>query len=441
MNNAHHRCLRLIRVLAAAVCLCGGGFGAVVCGQALDMPGGEGVVTNTPSLAPLFSTTPVALPPRLASTSQLAGPPPAGSASAEPLLAWGPIDFRPHLFYSLSYGNGLQATPGHQSNTLINEIDPGMLFRLGDHWTLNYTPTLRFYSSKLFQDTWDNSVLLAGQTESRNWTVGFSQSYVSSSQPTVETASQLDQETYSTTLNATYRMSTALSLELAGNQSFQFVGQGASGEQLSDWRTWSTMDWLNYQFGPNLGAALGAGFDYDNLSVGADMTSEQVQGRITWRAGKKLSLMASGGMQDRQFLGTGVADFVAPIFSLSAQYQVFEQTLLTLTASRTVSPAFFQNQITESSLVSVGLQQRLLGRLHLAVTTTYGTTSYQTTTAGPVSSIASNFDTTSLNVTLSTTFLRRATASVFYQLSYFTSASAIYDYSTTQIGVAMGYGF
>src|SRR4029077_20225898 len=129
----------------------------------------------------------------------------------------------------------------------------------------------------------------------------------------------------------------------------------------------------NYQFWPNFGAAIGAGFEYDDVSVGPNMTSEQLQGRITWRAGNKLNLVLSGGVQDRQFLSSTVPDSVTPIFSLAAFYQLFEPTTLSLTASRTVSPAYFANQTTESTTVSAGVSQRLLKRLLLSVNGTYGT--------------------------------------------------------------------
>ena len=56
------------------------------------------------------------------------------NSTAQNLLSWGPIQLRPHLLYRLSYGNGIQSRPGEQSKTFINEIDPGMLFDIGEHW-------------------------------------------------------------------------------------------------------------------------------------------------------------------------------------------------------------------------------------------------------------------------------------------------------------------
>lgn len=420
------------------------GFRRAAMGQDL---GQEGFQTQTetnfvsPAEGPVF-TNQAPLAPRLSTSgSQLAAQPAVAAVSAQPLAQWGPVGVRPHVFYSLSYGNGLQALPGQQSDTLINEIDPGVLFQVGDHWTLDYTPTLRYYSSRLFKDTFDNSVVLAGTTTYRDWTFGLSQSYVSSSEPIVEAAAQLDTETYATAVTATYQISTPLSLQLAANQNFQYLAQNVPGEQLTDWKNWSTLDWLNYQIDPAVAAAIGVGFEYDNLSLGPDMTSEQYQGRITWHPGSKLSCVLSGGLQDRQFLVSGVPDLLTPVYAFTVQYQLFEPTALSLSASRVVSPSFLENQITESTLVTGGIQQRLLGKFNLSVTGSYGSTTFQGSAPTPGPTIASNFDTTSLNVALSTVFLRRATASIFYQLAYFSSGSAIYNYTTTQVGMTLGYRF
>ena len=248
------------------------------------------------------------------------------------------------MLYRLSYGDGLQASPGQQSKTVVSELDPGLLFQWGNHWTLNYSPSMHFYSSRAFRDTFDNAVSLTGSMSYEDWSFGLSQSYASSSDPIIETASQLDQETYSTGLNATYQMGSQTSLQLGASQNFRFIDSTVPGEQLTDTRSWATMDWLNYQFWSRLGAAIGVGFGYDNLAVGTDMTSEQLQGRITWLVVNKLSFVLSGGAEDRQFLAPGVANLISPIFSFSAQYSPFEVTTLSLSASHTVSPSFFSDR-------------------------------------------------------------------------------------------------
>jgi hypothetical protein len=396
--------------------------------------------TNLPPPLPpaALETAPAS---RLAGTSQLAPASALPLSPVPPLIHWGPLTLQSHLLYSLSYGNGLQATPGQQSKTVINEIDPGIFFQWGNHWTLDYTPTLRFYSSRAFRDTFDNAVTLTGGTTYEDWSFGLSQTYASSSQPIIETGSQLDQETYSTGLSATRQLGSQTSLELGASQNFRFVDQTVPGEQLTDTRSWSTMNWLNYQFWPRFGAAIGGGFGYDNLAVGSDMTSEQLQGRITWRVVNKLNFVLSGGAEDRQFLAAGVPDLISPIFSLSAQYSLFEVTTLSLSASRTVSPSYFSDQVSESTSISAGLHQRLLGKLSLDLSGGYGTSIYHASSTAPVAADISNYDTTSFGARLSMPVLKRGTVAVFYSVNYNSSGAATYNYTTTQVGLQLSYRY
>ena len=113
-------------------------------------------------------------------------------------------------------------------------------------------------------------------------------------------------------------------------------------------------------------------------------------------------------------------------------------------ASESVSPAYFQGNVTDATTISASLHQRLLGKLYLDVSGAYSTTSYHTTTAGAAN--ASNFDVTSLNINLNSILLRRINAALFFQENFLSSSSraataALYNYSTTQVGLSLGYRF
>jgi uncharacterized protein (PEP-CTERM system associated) len=346
---------------------------------------------------------------------------------------------RPHLLYRFLYGDGIPARPGEQLKTAINEFYPGIFLGMGSRWNLDYTPTLRYYSNNHFRDSLDHAVSLYGANTFQDWTLGFSQGYVSSSESLAETASQTDQEAFSTAINATYKINSAMSLELGAIQDFTFVDQTQPGAPLTDSRIWSTMDWLDYQVSPKLAAAIGLGFTYDSLSAGSDMTSEQIQGRLTWRPGEKLSVSLSGGFEDRQVLNSDSSDLITPIFGISALYQLLEPTTLSLGASRVVNPALFVNQVTETTSISASLRQRILKRLFLDLSGGYAQNSFHETAFG--FNLARQDDLTFFNVRLSTTFLKRGTAAVFYQTSEDTSTDSNFDFSSTQVGFELGYRF
>ena len=127
--------------------------------------------------------------------------------------------------------------------------------------------------------------------------------------------------------------------------------------------------------------------------------------------------------------------------SVAAQYQLFDTTMLSLSGTRSVTPSYFQNASTEATSINAGLRQRLLGKLFLNVGGGYGTTAYHGTTRGPLGNGLGDYDTTSFNVSLGATLLKRVTTSAFYQLSYNSSGSALYNYTIRQAGLSLAYQF
>jgi hypothetical protein len=379
--------------------------------------------------------------PRITGTSQLApvapGFPTAGLNEA--LVDWGGAHLHPHFVYRFSYGDGLQAQPGEPSKTIIHEVSPGLLIQLGTHWTLDYTPTIRSYSSSRFHDGVDHSVSMSGNFSSEEWTFGISQGYGWSSAPLVETASQTDQETFSTALSAGYQVNSKISLSFGVNQSLRFLGQSAQSEALSDSRDWSTMEWVNYQIWPRLSFSLGAGGGYTDVQIGTDMAFEQLQSRIHFVPGTKLDLSINAGFEDRQLLDSGLPDLINPIFGLSVQYHLFDPTTFSLAASRAVSASYFQHQVTETTGFSASVQQRLLQQLYLSLSGGYGTSDYVTTQAGTDVNRSDTY--VSFSASLSMSFLKRASASIFYSVSDNTSRESNFSYSNTQIGAELGYRF
>jgi len=374
---------------------------------------------------------------------------------------WNFLTFRPHVFYTFLYGNGIESSPGQQHNSIVQQLAPGMLIDLGDYWTLDYTPTLTFYSDKNFRNTLDHAVQVNGGFAYRDWVFGLSQGYTSSSDPSVEIGGQTGDQTYNTALNASWQLNSKLSLLLGANQNLNYIGNvnGSTNfaSNLTDSRTWSTMDWLDYQFWPRLTGGLGVGVSYINVSAGTDSLNEQYEGQINWRATDKISFQLSGGLEDQQYLNSGSSDLLTPIFNASIQWQPFEQTRLTLAASRTVSQTYFENQTTENTGVSADLNQRLLGKLYLDLSGGYTKTKYVSSASfGEIGFGTGRSDGYySFNARLTCPFLKRGTLAVFYQYSdnsstqtgflqyyqtVFTAENA-YAYTSHQIGVQIGYQF
>jgi hypothetical protein len=353
----------------------------------------------------------------------------SGNLSEEAPFRWDPVNLRPHAFYRFISGTGIPSGSNYVS-TLIQEVSPGILINVGSHWTLDYTPTLRYYSNKQFRDTVDQNVILNGGTTYQDWILGFKQSYNSSSTPLVETGTQTDQKTWLTDLTASYRFNSKMTTDLTLDQNI------VSADAFTSYREWSTLDWLNYQFWPRLDTGLGAGFGFVNVDTGSNMAYEQFQARVRWRATDKISFQVHGGLEDRQFLGGNVGDLINPIAGVVIEYQPFEVTKLSLTVDRTVAVSYFQDQVTEDTAIIGDLNQRLLGRLYLDLSGGYHTVKY----AG-ASDAGRQDDYCSFDVRLSCPFRKRGTAAVFYQYSDNSSTAAGFTFSSSQVGFEIGWRF
>jgi hypothetical protein len=222
-----------------------------------------------------------------------------------------------------------------------------------------------------------------------------------------------------------------MSVDLGLNQYFL----SPSGFQSS--KEWSTLDWLNYEFWPRLTAGVGAGLGYVNANP--NMVFEQLQGRVGWRATDKISFQVNGGAEFTQVTDDSSNPLVNPILGASIQYQPFEQTKLSLGASRVLNPSYYDNQISVVTSVNGDLRQRLLGKLFLDVSAGYNWNNYTSLVSGVPANAAVDYY--SVNVQLSTTFLKRGTFAVFYSYSDNSTTQAGLSYTSNQIGFNIGYRY
>ncbi len=361
------------------------------------------------------------------------GPSSVAPASIQDLLHWGPIRGHLSLNYRWSYGDGIQSRPGQTSKSAINEFTPGLAFDIGNHWRLTYSSTLLGYSSASFQNSVGQSVSLSGGTTYQDWSLGLSQGYSSSSQLLVETGTQTEVESFSTGLSAAYQINQKTSLQMGVSQAIQSAQKFTSSSQ------WSTMEWLDYQFAPRFSGALGLGGGYVNVSAGADNAFEQLQARMNWKLGEKLTVSLNGGVEYRQFLGSDAAALVSPLYGLSVSYLLAETTTLGMGVQHAVTTSLFQSQVIESTSVTATVRQRLFKKLSLEVSGGFGTSSFGATTSGLLVNREDNL--TQFSARLSAPFLKRGTAGIFYRSNENGANQSGFSLSTTQVGVELGYSF
>ncbi len=416
---------------------------------------GQGILAPLPTIPGESSTAPAAnavtagITTGAASDTQIV---PQGTAATLPgskevmdFLTWGAVHAKTHVTYQLLYGTGVLSSPGERSDTATQTINPGVLFALGPHWTLDYEPSLRFFSDKSFHNTVDHSLSLNGTTTYENRTLGLFQNYSRTDEPMVETGGQTGAQTYSGGGSVSYQFDNKWSLDVDAGVTLSFVDQtkdtGSSNAipaTLSDSQNYYASEWLNYALDPKIGFATGLTEGYSDQNEGISTANEELLGRVTLRPGKKLSLSVDGGVEDQQFLNSDAPDSWSPIFAASVSYHLFDPTMLSLSASRSISASMIQNQIVESTVVNVGLQQQLLKRLQLALSYSYTTSDY----SSPVKGVGSREDVgNSYQAALSFGFLKHGSIGTFFQYSQNGSSVSGFSFSSHQVGMTLSWAY
>ncbi len=346
-------------------------------------------------------------------------------------LHWGSLSFHPHLTYSMRYGTGIAYGPGRQDNTFLNTLSPGVTFNLGPRWSLDYTPSLQFYSSEAYSDTLDHAVSLRGSATAGRWSFTLGYGYQATSQPLIETAAQTDQETHNVNFGANRQLGEKTSLQLGLSQLLRFA------QSYTDSYTSSTTDWLDYQVRPTFAVAGGINVAYDLVDPGTDMTSERILGRVRGQIASKLTYSVQGGVEFRQFLDTEAPAKISPNVDASANYQWFEPTSLFASVSHDTGTSYYSNEFTETTRMGGGIRQRFLGKVFLDISGGYSIQNYSSTFGDHT--VARQDDNPYFQAGLSTRFLERGGFSVFYRYNDNSSDQEGYSFESNQVGLQLSY--
>jgi hypothetical protein len=382
---------------------------------------------------PAEDVIPAALQQAMAAQNVAPNPAVPPAERSTPLLQAGPITVQASVSYRLLFGDGLPASNGQRLTSTIHDVAPDLSIDLGTHWVVNYVPAWVFYSNSAFTDSVDQSIRLAGWAAYEDWVLHLSQSFLTSSSPTIETGQQTKQTSWLTKFDGTLSLNSKVALEFSALQFYR------SAETFTSSREWSTMDWLHYRIAPRLDTAAGLGFGYVNVSEGSDMTFVRPQGQVTWGATDKITLGFHGGVEYRKSVGDSSAGQNNPIYGGSVQYRPFDTTTLALAANREVAASYFANQLTKSTGWTVTLQQRLLQQFYLNIGVAHQKVAYVSSVDG--ASEQRNDDNSTITARLSTVLFRRCTVAAVYQNIHNSSAVPGYGLSSTQVGLEVSYQF
>jgi hypothetical protein len=363
-------------------------------------PGASGEVFNTPQVAP---------------------------------IQWGDVGVRPHVFYRLTRGDGVQFRPGQQEKTTIQSFSPGVTFDYGSRWTADYTPTWRFYSNSAFQDTVAHHASVKGTAGFTDGQLIFSEQYERSNNPRIETGRQTKEESSNTSLGASYALGSHSRIEANVGYSLRFV------DISPDSREWTTSEWLHYQFTNRLNAGVGVGLGYASIDPGADMSYVQELAHVGWHPVDKIMVDVHGGFEQRKFHKAGAAKLNNPNYGAGVTYQPIETTTLSFSADRAVATSYFRSEATERTSWNFAVGQRLLQ--HFQLSGTIGQHKSRYIPAAAVLVTTRNDRATTSSLRLGTSFLRRGSIAIVYLHTHNTSSATGFTFTSDQMGLEVGYSF
>jgi len=385
-------------------------------------------------------------------SSSEGGVTPPLAAPVNALMRWGAVNVHLHAAYQFLYDSGVHVAPGISTITYTHTLTPGLTMNLGPHVMLDYTPAIRFYSQKDFHNTVDHSLNLNGGFHYGDWSFGTSQSLVISDEPLVETSAQTATTIYSAGVAAIYSANDKLSLTTSAGVGLVFVdnsinstnsGVPIPGQQLqpvTDSQSYNGGERLNYKFGDTLSCGLGVSFGYTEQNGGFRSINGTYDANVTWRRpASKLSASISAGFQQNIFLDSNASDLWSPIYTAGVTYRPFEQTSLSMSATRGTAASLFANQITEATSVGFGVQQRVLGHLNLSFGLGYTAADYKSVTSGLKTQRSD--DGMSYSVGLSLPFLQHCSFGTFYTYSQNTSNAIGFGYSNNQAGATLSWAY
>lgn len=370
----------------------------------------------------------------IAPTTRTNVPPAASTAVAlPPFYQAGPFAFRPHFDFSRAYATGVQSAPGRPLTTYIDTFQLGVGVAAGRTWLIDYQCSWLRYSRRDFRNSFGQQLVVSGRASGHDWAVAFGQRYSDTDLPVVETARQTKQQNSTSTVTVSRSLSPHLQATITGEQKLTFT------EAFADNYEWSIRPGIDYEATDTLSVGADVGSGYILVYHASDVRYNRPAAHVSWQLTNKTAVAAAVGYDEWKFVAQGRGKVTGPYAQLSAIWQPFTFTTLSLTGqkSNTVTP--FRNQAAEAKSWDLNLTQRLLQHfsLHLGA----GGQQTQYVLAGPTISAVRSDRIRNYSARLATTFLRRGTASVYYRYAKDASNLGAFGFTSRQYGVQIGFRY
>ncbi len=162
--------------------------------------------------------------------------------------------------------------------------------------------------------------------------------------------------------------------------------------------------------------------------------------RVGYQVTGKISLSASGGVEFRQFDGDARGGYVSPVYDLSATYQPFDGTTITLSGNGSIqNSAALAGQDYQTTNITATVQQRFLTRMHLGLTVGYEHAEYFGAANGVNATRDDNYY--FIQPSLDLTVTRWWTAGGYYLHREDNSSTEVFSFYDNQFGLRSEFTF
>ena len=344
------------------------------------------------------------------------------------------------------YDDNINISSFQRISDTYTVIEPAIHLGFGDsaggfnYLTFDYIASVYFFAEQTERDTVEHLIRLAAQHDFGHLVLGLSQdvrildgtslnnlSNTTGVQANTDVDGPSQENTYTTTVNATYDLTGKLFLS------------GQASYAISDYATLISSQvtsgniYINYVYSPKLVVGVGTTGGV-NSSDGqtSDETFEQMNVRINYIVSGKVSLSLSGGLEFRQFGGGG--NSISPVYEIAGTYRPFENTLITVAGSRrTVSSASLAGQDYTDTNLSLTFSQRLFNRVTLSLGVGYTNSDYLSATNGAATARSDDYFYIEPSIDLDIT--RYWSIGCYYLYRQDSSTLALFSFYDNQFGV------
>ena len=193
-------------------------------------------------------------------------------------------------------------------------------------------------------------------------------------QANIDVGQRAQVDIFDTKLGASYDLSSKTFL--TGSAAYQ-VTDYPSSSLISSETIFGSL-FINYNYGSKVVLGVGGTGGYDKAQGSTpEQVFEQANIRVSYQASGKLNFAATAGVEFRQFGNDARGQYTSPVYDLSASYQPFDGTSLSVTGSRrTQNSAIISGSDFASTQINFGIRQRLLRRASLGLYVGYENDDY-----------------------------------------------------------------